>query len=246
FVRGDVSESQSLVLGRFDPATELALFQRQTGPWNFNFSGIGLDPRLTLFNKTALDVSGENVDQSLPVVPADITENIAFGSKMYWLSSTNALGRKFLVKSANTKLFTGFSSEGEKCDLGDEVMLTLGKTRLNWATISLVSMNGNGFDPTQSGDKPIRILVAATGLMQNTGLELEALPNNFLTYGNRIGNEPVLCEGIPFALQFTKASEIRCYPLDESGNRREAIQSEGNSVTLGPEYKTVWYEIEVR
>jgi len=89
-------------------------------------------------------------------------------------------------------------------------------------------------------------LVAATGLMQNTGLELEELPNNFLTYGNRIGNEPVLCEGIPFTLQFTKATEVRAYPLDESGNRREAVQCEGNSVTLGPEYKTVWYEIEVR
>jgi len=56
------------------------------------------------------------------------------------------------------------------------------------------------FDPAQAADKPIRIFVAATGLMQNTGLELEVLPNNFLTYGNRVGSDPVLCEGIPSVL----------------------------------------------
>ena len=82
--------------------------------------------------------------------------------------------------------------------------------------------------------------------MQNTDYEMEFLSGNYVTHGNRIGNEPVLCEGIPFSLQFVKANEVRCYPLDESGNLREAIQTDGNSVVLSPEYKTVWYEIEVR
>ena len=245
FVRGDVAEAESLVLGQFDVATELALFKRQVGPWNFNFGGIGLDPKLALFHRTALDVSGENLDRKLPVVPNNLTENITFGSEMHWLPSINDLGRKFLVKSANTKLFTGFSRDGEKYDL-DGVELTIGKTRLNWATISLVSMNGNGFDPAEAQDKPIRILVAATGLMQNTNYEMEFLPNNYVTHGNRIGDEPVLCEGIPFTLQFAKAKEVHCYPLDESGNRRSAIQNEGNNVIMSPEHKTVWYEIEVQ
>ena len=241
FVRGDVAEGESLVLGRFDAETELALFKRQVGPWNFNFSGIGLDPRLTLLYKTALDVSDKQPDREIPSVPNDI---FALGKEMHWLPSTHNLGRKFLVKSANTKLFTGFSADGEKYDL-DSVVLTMGKTRLNWATISAVSMNGNGFDPAQSQDKPIRILVAATGLTQNTGLELE-FTGDRVTYGNRAGREPVLCEGIPFSLQFVKARSVRCYPLDESGNRRAEVKTEGNNVVLSPEHKTVWYEIEVQ
>jgi len=81
--------------------------------------------------------------------------------------------------------------------------------------------------------------------MQNTNMPLEYLDGNRITYGSNSGDEPVLCEGIPFSLQFLKAKEVRCYPLDESGNRREAIQTEGNNVTLSPECQTVWYEIEV-
>ena len=245
FVRGDVAKGESQVLGRFDAATELTLFQRQTGPWNFNFSGIGLDPRLALVSRTALEVVGDNRredERTFPIVPNEIS---AIGNEMHWLPSTNDLGRKFLIKSANTKLFTGFSNDGEKYDL-EGVELTVGKTRLSWATISLVSMNGNGFDPAQSADKPIRILVAATGVMQNTDYELEVLPDNNVTHGNRIGNEPVLCEGIPFSLRFEKAKEVRCYPLDESGNRREEVNAESNNVALGPEHNTVWYEIEVQ
>jgi hypothetical protein len=140
-------------------------------------------------------------------------------------------------------LFTGFGKDGDKFDLGG-VELTLGKTRLNWATVSLVSMDGNGFDPT-AAQKPIRILAAATGFMQNSDMTLENLSNDRITYGNRNGKEPVLCEGIPFTLKFAKGKEVRCYPLDESGNRRAAIKTKGNNVVLGPEYKTVWYEIEV-
>jgi len=243
FVRGDVSESESLVLGRLDAATELAIFQRTAGPWNFNFSGIGLDPRLALFHRTGLDMSGENYTRDIPDVPNEI---IAMGNEMVWIPSHYDLGRSFMVTSPNTKVFTGFiAAEGAQYGLID-VRLAIGKTRLNWATISLTSINGNGFDPAQAGDKPIRILVAATGLMQNTDYEPEFLPGNYITHGNRIGNAPVLVEGIPFSLQFTNATEVRAYPLDESGNRRTAIQTNGNSVVLGPEYKTVWYEIELR
>ena len=241
FVRGDVAEGESLLLGRFDEKTELELFQRQAGPWNFNFSGIGLNPRYALLYRTGLNISDAEWDYATPDVPREIS---AIGNEMHWLPATNNLGRKFLVKSANTKLFTGFSGDGEKYDL-DHVVLTLGKTRLNWATISLVSMNGNGFDPAEAKGKPIRILVAATGLMQNTGLELATVSGDNITYGNRIGDEPVLCEGIPFSLQFTKAASVRCYPLDESGNRRAEIKTEGNNVKLSPDDKTVWYEIEV-
>jgi len=243
FVRGDVKEGESLVLGKFDPATELELFKRQTGPWNFNFSGIGLDPRLTLLHKTALDVTGEHTaqQQQIPEVPDAITR---FGRGFAWMSAMGGLGRSMLVVTENTRVFTGFNDSRGGIGLID-VSMRVGETRLNWATISMVSINGNGFDPAKAQGKPIRILVAATGLMQNTDMPLEFLEGNRVTYGNRNGSDPVLCEGIPFLLRFLRAKEIRVYPLDESGNRREMINTTGNRVALGPQYKTVWYEIEV-
>ncbi|MCL2005278.1 MAG: carbohydrate binding domain-containing protein [Planctomycetaceae bacterium] len=246
FVRGDVGTGESLALGTFNPATELELFQRQLGPWNFNFGGIGLDPRLALFHRTALDVSGNHtVQQQIPGVPAAIRR---FGRGFSWFPGNTALGRPdrgVAITTENTKVFTGFN--GSRMGLGlSDVTLLVGETRLNWATISMVSMNGNGFDPAKSQGKPIRILVAATGLVENSDMELEHLDAVRITYGNRIGSEPVLCEGIPFELRFLRAESICVYPLDESGNRRERIQVEGNRVELGPEYQTVWYEIEVR
>ena len=243
FVRGDVQEGESLVLGKFDSSTELELFKRQTGPWNFNFSGIGLDPRLTLLHKTALDVTGEHTvqPQQVPEVPDAITR---FGRGFMWFGTRNDSERGMGVFTENTRLFTGFG--GNRIGFGFiDVIMRVGETRLNWATISMVSINGNGFDPAKAQNKPIRILVAATGLMQNTDMPLEFLDGNRVTYGNRNGSDPVLCEGIPFSLQFRAAKEIRVYPLDESGNRREMIKTEGNSVELGPEYKTLWYEVEV-
>jgi len=82
--------------------------------------------------------------------------------------------------------------------------------------------------------------------MQNTNMPLKHLVGNLVTYGNNPGDEPVLCEGIPFTLQFANAKELHCYPLDESGNRQAAVAAENNSVRLGPEYTTLWYEIEVK
>ena len=246
FVRGDVKEGESLVLGRLDPATELELYKRLRHPWNFNFSGIGLDPRLTLLHKTALDVTGEHTvrQQPIPEVPNDI---IQFGNgDLVWTPAENGVGRGMLVFTKNTKLFTGFIDDMRPARGFGDVSMELGKTRLNWATISMVSINGNGFDPAKAQGKPIRILVAATGLMQNTDMPLEFLEGNRVTYGNRNGREPILCEGIPFSLYFWRAKEIRVYPLDESGNRREAVESKGNRVELGPEYKTLWYEVEIR
>lgn len=118
------------------------------------------------------------------------------------------------------------------------------KTRLGWKTVSLVSIDGNGFDPTRSGGKPIRILLTATGLMQNTDMQLEERSGNNITFGNRWGKEPVLCEGIPMKVEFlNNAKSVKCYALDESGNRREEVPVDGNKIALKPEYKTLWYEI---
>ena len=46
------------------------------------------------------------------------------------------------------------------------------------------------------------------------------------------------------------AERVTLYPLDPSGNRREAIPVSGDKdkavLPLGPEHKTVWYEAAIR
>jgi hypothetical protein len=43
---------------------------------------------------------------------------------------------------------------------------------------------------------------------------------------------------------------VQLFALDEAGNRREAIPLDGESnraqLELGPEHRTVWYEVEIQ
>ncbi|MGL4594721.1 MAG: carbohydrate binding domain-containing protein [Thermoguttaceae bacterium] len=262
FRRGDVAEGKNTILGGFDPETEMNLFKKEVGCWNFNFKSMkekGFDPRLTLVYPTALDVSGKTTTN----IPKQIDRASTAGFVEYLNETKEILARlnpetrvngEFLVNSPNTKLMTGFVNEKSPVKKFGDVSLQVGKTRLNWATISLVSINANGFGPLSDTQKnpqndkkqePVRVLVTATGVMQNTEMKLDILPENRVTCGNRFGDAPVLCEGIPMTLTFSKAKTIRCFPLDEKGNRRSQVASTGNRVELKPEYKTIWYEIEV-
>ena len=109
----------------------------------------------------------------------------------------------------------------------------------------MVALDGEGFD------QPGRILVAATGWVQNRDAKLERLDDQRVTLHDRWGRAPVLCEGIRASLTLpVPAGRVKCYPLDESGNRRAAIAVGGSGsaaqLDLDPRHKTVWYEVEIR
>ena len=129
-------------------------------------------------------------------------------------------------------------------DLGN-VKLAIGRTMLDWATVTLTCIDGEGFD------KAGRILITATGHCQNTGWEMEQLGGDRITLRRRWGTEPVLCEGIPAEIALpVPPDRVKLYPLDESGHRRAAIAvaaRDGKALLpLGPEHKTIWYEVEIR
>ncbi len=140
--------------------------------------------------------------------------------------------------------FTGFV-RGRKFDLGDGVSLAVGKAALDWATVTMTCVEGEGFG------KPGRILIAATGDIHNKGAQLRDLGGSRVTLSNQWGEEPVMCEGVPAEIALpADAGRVKLYPLDESGNRREAAPvaaKDGKALLkLGPEHKTIWYEVEVR
>jgi hypothetical protein len=109
----------------------------------------------------------------------------------------------------------------------------------------MVCVDGEGFD------QPGRVLIAATGWVQNTGAELKDLGGDRVTLGNRWGREPILCEGVPAEITLpVDARRVRFWPLDESGRRRDAVPVAGAGgktvLRLAPRHKTIWYEAEIR
>src|SRR5690606_17255992 len=118
------------------------------------------------------------LDESTNVLESD-------NGELVWNTEVPDAGY-FAVNTENTKLFSGFPA-GRSLTIGD-VKLTIGKTRLDWATVSLLSKNASGFG---KNGKPAQILLAATGMMQNTGMQIAEKENQRITLTDW-GTSPVL------------------------------------------------------
>ncbi|MCS7304397.1 MAG: carbohydrate binding domain-containing protein [Thermoguttaceae bacterium] len=183
------------------------------------------------------------LESGLPTLDKEATSFVSDTGQLRWDVSIPNAGY-FTVDTPRTKLFTGFI-RGRTFRLG-EVEIRIGKTRLDWATVSMTVLEGESFRG------PGRILLAATGWVQNTGAVLKQLGNQQVTLGNQWGQEPVLCEGIPAEVViFISPDRVKFYALDEAGRRALPIQVEKSPtghtlLRLGPSYKTLWYEIEIK
>ncbi len=255
FLRGDVQPAQEVVAAQMSPATERAALTEHLTPRCLDALKFSVDWQTALEHRVGLEL----VESSALPAPVDdptdsdaaaddepqedaATSFVSDTGQVRWDVSQKDAGT-FTVDAPRTKLFTGFV-RGRRFDFGG-VKLAIGPTRLDWATVSMTCLDGQGFD------RPGRVLVAATGWVQNTGAEVQDCGNNRITLGNQWGSEPVLCEGIPAEIQLpVDPARVTFYPLDESGNRGEPVKvgekDRKTRITLDPKHRTVWYEVEIR
>lgn len=241
FVRGDVLPARKTLQAAIPLGAERAKLRETASAWNIHAGQFGVDPLLSLLHGLAIDLKGAASPVNPPKIEKTQAVFISDTGQIRWDVSQPGAGY-FTVNTPRSKLFTGFVRE-RSFTLGD-VSLQIGKTRLDWATVSLVALDGKGFDV------PGRVLVVATGLVQNIDAELESLGNDRVTLRNRWGREPVLCEGVPARITLpVPPSRVQFYPLDESGNRRKAnpVGTAGGRAVLelGPQHKTIWYEAQI-
>jgi hypothetical protein len=241
FLRGDVAPAKQTLTAGLSADNERQMLHETLSAWGLTADELGLDPRWSIRHGMALDLnSGRTRDPG--EIPDDVTVWHSDTAQLRWDVSEPEAGY-FVADTPRTKLFTGFV-RGRTFRLG-KVELAIGPTRLDWATVSLVAIDGDGFT------SPGRILVTATGWVQNSGMELEDLGGDRVTLGRKWGTEPVLCEGIPAEIVLPVAADrVRLYPLDESGNRRSPVSSSGRDgkavVLLDPKHQTIWYEVKIR
>jgi len=147
--------------------------------------------------------------------------------------------REFVFEKIRESLGTGIISGPMYNVLSETIRLKPGKTALDFATISLLTLEDGAY------------LLTATGTMHNTNGEPRrrepANPweaNDMVTLENQWGDAPVLCEGVPLELTLPSGTWL-VYPLDEAGNRRAdpPLRFENEPIRVGPEYQTLWYEI---
>jgi len=245
FLRGDVQEAKESVIAAVD-IEKYRKWLADHRTVSFDIGSLGFDTRLSLVHKTALDFTDKGIKpENAPKLPEEPKVLISDTKEITW--NTEKPDAAYLsVNTANTKFFTGFP-EGRTIEMG-KVQLKIGKTRLNWATVSLVSRNATGFGDQ---DKPANILLAATGDSGNSGRVVKPMGEKKITLPDR-GSAPVLVEGIPAIVIIPSNYKLtKCYALDPNGDRKMEIpvkmaKKGASEITLKPEYETIWYEIDIQ
>lgn len=248
FLRGDVQTAKECVTANIPTELERERIARRAGV-SVSISTLGVDGRMPLVHRTEValhadraEATGiENAEESLNALK---NYYVSDTGELIWDNRTPGKG-VFLVTSKNTKLFTGFP-EGKTFDLADGVALSVGKTRLGWATVSLTSRNANGFGQNGASN----ILLTATGYCENAGQVAEKRAGNKI-HLSTWGEGPVVAEGISGTVTLpTSAENVRVYALNPHGDRVQeltvtATEDGKSTFQIGPEYQTVWYEIDV-
>lgn len=109
----------------------------------------------------------------------------------------------------------------------------------NYAVLTLNAMDARPLAQSH------RLLLTAAGNVENTGMGWNAAHTSV---GNHWGKAPTLCEGIGAKVGIsTSAKTAKVYALDGSGARAgelpAALANGKLSFEIGPQFKTLWYEI---
>ena len=243
FVRGDVAHARRLIGVPLGADAEKRQLHQTRSPWTLFTDRLGLDPRQAILHAVALEIGGGTTSGGarLPQPPADAKRLVSDTGQIRW-NVEQPGGGYFVVDSPRWKLFTGFV-RGRSFQLGD-VRLEIGPTRLDWATVSLVAIDAPaatspagfcwpppagsrtaaplGITRRQPRDAPRplgRGACALRGDRRPGGAARGLRPRPLLSPG-RIGQSP--------------------------GGHRVRCPRWPRPMAIGPEHRTLWYEVEIR
>jgi hypothetical protein len=128
---------------------------------------------------------------------------------------------------------------GQTVELSGWIIKHAGKPPA-FAAVTLTAKDDRDMDRSRS------LLLTAVGRVENKGAQWNA---DRTSVGNRWGDGPTLAEGVPATITIrTKALTAAVHALDATGKRRGRVEARlaGGilAFTIGPEHKTVWYDIE--
>jgi hypothetical protein len=143
-----------------------------------------------------------------------------------------------VIDTPNTKCVWGLVG-GRSMSVGSWRM-DFGKTERDYAVLVATSRDGARLDESKS------ILLVALANAENTGMQWN---DDRTSVGANWGEGPTMVNGVPLQITIPAGQKAKkVFALDARGNRmREVhgkITEDGSvSLSLGPEFKTLWYEI---
>jgi hypothetical protein len=134
------------------------------------------------------------------------------------------------INAPRSKAFVG-EGKGRAVKLG-EIEL---KIDSDWACVQATVLEGDGLAAAR------RILITATAAAENTGMKWTDAEKS--SVGKNWGTAPSVVEGVEGAVKLPAGKRWKAWALDERGARREAIAMQEGALRIGPEHKTLWYEL---
>lgn len=227
--------------GEFAPATQETVIRDPVGQ---NWPFINTWDYAPLMQKRlghSFLTSRITVDQSTPPntasAPPSETGSVKSSSSLT-LKKTPA-GGQYIADSAGSAAIAGFVG-GSTITLR-EATLTFPAFGNNFAAVTLTPVDRQPIATSR------RILLTLVGKVENQGMVWNAAHNSV---EDQWGHAPTMAEGIPATVSLHVAGPFSVYALDGQGKRTGAVPAtyaQGHlSFTVGPQYKTLWYEIVAR
>jgi hypothetical protein len=217
--RGDLPALREAAAGTLDrmlPST--AGFSRR----------IGIDPKAT----TADDVTaakGEAGKGGRLATPD--------GSAVW--DATDAARAHVVVNTPATRAAWGLVG-GRSFELGD-LRIAVGAVERDYAVVVATSLDGAALGRSRS------VLLAAVGSAENVGMRWNATRTSV---GKNWGTGPAQVNGVPLEVTLPRGG-ARVWALDGRGQRQGEVaaapgagREAGRRFKLGPEYRTLWYEVD--
>ena len=245
FMRGDVSPAQELLVAALDKEREVDVL-RHSGAWELVHAGhVGVPPEAALVHRTAIAAEGRAAPAGAlrpEQVKIEGEKFVSDTGELAWDLSQRERG-VVTLNTVRSKAVIGYGG-GKRFDLGG-VIIEPGQTLQDgWSAITVTALEGNPKAP------PCRWLVTATGYVENTKMGWKNPEKS--SVGKDWGQAPSLVEGVAARITWPwHASSVEAWALDERGQRKTQLSvqagADGNAVvSVGPQSRTLWYEVAAK
>lgn len=239
FRRGDVTPARELVSIPLPETRELELISTRGHNWGVAATDqLGFDLQDAVRHRIALDLSAKAGTNPRHLDTAGRQELRSDTGEVSWRVPVRDQG-VFTLRTPRMKAVLGHI-DGQTIPLGDAVSVSVKQTRTGWCTVALTLLEGDSF-----ARGPARILVAATGCTENTGMGWKNAEKS--TVGSDWGKAPSLVEAVNVTLRLPRGPALpRVQPLNERGERgasEPAARVNGDAVEIQLNSPTLWYEI---
>ncbi len=249
FRRGDIAPATQVIGARLGLDREIDLL-RSARSWSL-VSGLdlGIAETTPLLYRTGLAVGSTKLPsgtRSPDSSPGARNRFVSDTRELIWDLSDQ---RGFVtLNTPRSKAVIGYAGQ-KRIDLGGVRIEAAKGLQKGWCAITITAVEGRIPERGSPMTNTANLLVTATGYAENTGMKWKNSEKT--TVGSDWGRAPSQVEGIDARISFAApAGNVSAWALDERGRRRQPVAVRtavrgASQIQLSPDWRTLWYEVEV-